>query len=586
MGGLEISLLEQAISLYLAFNMIVTVSCSLSISWLHVQDIGGAQRFSLTIHDFCLNDKSDHAPWKLVLGYYRSKKVPRMFSSKAVKLNLDVVKPDPSIPLEENRFKFGLRKQDQAILNIRLTRLKGNNIKRSQRAISVRSLSRRESLSAPVAGKLKEPKIGYMEDHDHEDLESIGVIEAYDENRVTNTLSKYHDYLAGRASYHLGFPANQNCHHYMDLSPFLEFSLNNIGDPFKDSHYGLHSKKFERGVLDWFARLWGLGKDEYWGYITNGGTEGNLQGLLLGRELLPNGILYSSSDSHYSIFKVARMYRMDWERIEALNSGEMDCADLKDRLLCNKDKPAIINVNIGTTFKGGVDNLELVIKTLEQCGFSQNQYYIHCDAALFGLVIPFLKQGPNYNFQMPIGSLSISGHKFLGSPMPCGVLLARKKYINLLSQSVEYIASVDTTISGSRNGHAPVFMWYSLSIKGHIGVEQDAQRCVMYARHLRDRLKSEGISSMLNETSFVVVLERPLDQEFVCSWKLQCHGDLAHVVVMPHVTKQMLDLFLDDLLRRRKFWYGCGEAEPPCLAKEIGVPNCECPVHGKEKKLH
>ncbi|KZV55672.1 hypothetical protein F511_24349 [Dorcoceras hygrometricum] len=67
-----------------------------------------ASRLSLTVQDFCLNDKSDHAPWKLVLGYYRSKKHPRMFSSKAVKLNLDAVKPDPSIPLEENRLRIAL----------------------------------------------------------------------------------------------------------------------------------------------------------------------------------------------------------------------------------------------------------------------------------------------------------------------------------------------------------------------------------------------------------------------------------------------------------------------------------------------
>ncbi|KAK4493461.1 hypothetical protein RD792_006586 [Penstemon davidsonii] len=63
-----------------------------------------ASSLSLTVQDFCLNDRSDHAPWKLVLGYYQSKKHPRKSSSKAVKLNLEAVKPDPSVPLEENRF--------------------------------------------------------------------------------------------------------------------------------------------------------------------------------------------------------------------------------------------------------------------------------------------------------------------------------------------------------------------------------------------------------------------------------------------------------------------------------------------------
>ncbi|KAI3445996.1 hypothetical protein Pfo_002661 [Paulownia fortunei] len=62
-----------------------------------------ASRLSLTVQDFCLNDRSDDAPWKLVLGHYQSKKHPRKSSSKAVKLNLEAVKPDPSIRIEENR---------------------------------------------------------------------------------------------------------------------------------------------------------------------------------------------------------------------------------------------------------------------------------------------------------------------------------------------------------------------------------------------------------------------------------------------------------------------------------------------------
>lgn len=72
-------------------------------------------------------------------------------------------------------------------------------------------------------------------------------------------------------------------------------------------------KEIARGqvsVLDWFARLWDI-EEDYWGYVTNGGTEGNLHGILVGRENLPDGILYTSKASHYSVFKAARMYRMD-----------------------------------------------------------------------------------------------------------------------------------------------------------------------------------------------------------------------------------------------------------------------------------
>ena len=45
----------------------------------------------------------------------------------------------------------------------------------------------------------------------------------------------------------------------------------------------------------------------------------------------------------------------------------------------------------GTTVKGAVDDLDLVIQTLEECGFNHDRFYIHCDGALFGLMMPFVK---------------------------------------------------------------------------------------------------------------------------------------------------------------------------------------------------
>lgn len=78
-----------------------------------------------------------------------------------------------------------------------------------------------------------------------------------------------------------GYPYNLDFD-YGALSQLQHFSINNLGDPFIESNYGVHSRQFEVGVLDWFARLWEIEKEEYWGYITNCGTEGNLHGILIG----------------------------------------------------------------------------------------------------------------------------------------------------------------------------------------------------------------------------------------------------------------------------------------------------------------
>ena len=42
--------------------------------------------------------------------------------------------------------------------------------------------------------------------------------------------------------------------------------------------------------------------------------------------------------------------------------------------------------------KGGVDDLDLVIQTLEESGFTRDRFYIHCDGALLGIMLPFVKR--------------------------------------------------------------------------------------------------------------------------------------------------------------------------------------------------
>ncbi|KAB2629877.1 serine decarboxylase [Pyrus ussuriensis x Pyrus communis] len=51
---------------------------------------------------------------------------------------------------------------------------------------------------------------------------------------------------------------------YCALMQLQHFSINNLGDLFVESNYGVHSRQFDVGVLDWFARLWETEKNEYW----------------------------------------------------------------------------------------------------------------------------------------------------------------------------------------------------------------------------------------------------------------------------------------------------------------------------------
>ena len=64
-----------------------------------------------------------------------------------------------------------------------------------------------------------------------------------------------------------------------------------------------------------------------------------------------------------------------------------------------------------------------------------------------------------------------------------------------MSEPVEYLNSIDTTIMGSRNGHAALFMWYSLKKKG------------TYRLHKWDNSIFSSLSS-LGQSQLTVVLFR------------------------------------------------------------------------------
>ncbi|XP_074304987.1 serine decarboxylase-like isoform X1 [Silene latifolia] len=170
------------------------------------------------------------------------------------------------------------------------------------------------------------------------------------ENYITSVLSTFEKSLQ-RTKQNLGYALRLDFD-YSALGQLPNQVINNFGDPFIEPNFNGQSRKFEVGVLDWFARLWEIEEEEYWGYVTNGSSEGNLHGILLGRELFPEGIFYTSRDSHFSVFKAARMYRMECVTIDTHISGQIDCANFKAKLLQNADKPAIVNVTLGSYPQG------------------------------------------------------------------------------------------------------------------------------------------------------------------------------------------------------------------------------------------
>ena len=267
------------------------------------------------------------------------------------------------------------------------------------------------------------------------------------------------------SAFALGYPVNFDFD-YDEILPFLQFNANNVGDPFHGTNYRVNSHEFEREVVGKFASLMRLDPEDAWGYVTTGGTEGNMYGLYMARELHPQGVVYFSQDTHYSILKIMQVLNMRNIMIKSLDNGEIDYEDLYETIRINRDVPVIIMANIGTTMKGAVDDLRRVRQILDDLAIRQS--YIHSDAALSGMILPFVADAQPYGFDEGADSLAVSGHKLIGSPIPCGVVLTKKEYVARISRSVEYVGVMDTTIPGSRNAWTPLVLWYALE---KLGVE-------------------------------------------------------------------------------------------------------------------
>ncbi len=360
-----------------------------------------------------------------------------------------------------------------------------------------------------------------------------------------NRLEDFYHYLETKKEKMIGYPANQDFD-YSFLYEFFKFSINNIGDPLSDGPYQIKAHEFEKEVIEYIAQLTGVSGNNFWGYITNGGTEGNMYGLYVARELYPESIVYFSKDAHYSIPKILKLLKMPYIAIKSNDKGEMCLGDLKQTLLINRTKTPIILATLGTTMKGALDPLDEIKELISDMSFLN--HYIHVDAALSGMILPFLENAPKFGLSHGIHSFSISGHKMFGSPMPCGIVLARKDYVDRIGQSIEYIGAIDTTLSGSRNGHSTLFLWYSIQKYRNGGYKRIMASCIENAQYAVEKLKTLGINAWRNPFSITVLFDRP-NPSLVSRWQLACQGEISHLITMPHVTKEQIDEFIEDYHR-------------------------------------
>lgn len=353
-------------------------------------------------------------------------------------------------------------------------------------------------------------------------------------------LQKFLSSIENSSRHMIGYPSTHTVD-FTGLEAFSGYCLNNIGDPYRDSNFRLNTHDFEREVMEWFSGVLRADDKKVRGYVTSGGTEGNMYGIYLARELYPDGIVYYSEDTHYSVTKILRMVNARSIMIKSRPDGEMDYEDLAATISIHRDVPPIIFANIGTTMRGAIDNLDTIKGILKNRAVKR--HYIHADAALSGMILPFTDDPQPFGFDVGIDSISVSGHKMPGVPMPCGVVLARRENIERIASSVEYIGTSDTTLSGSRSGLAPLYLWHvikSLGVEGFTHLVSECQKKADYAIRLFDSI---GIRAWRHRNSFTVVFPRAAEA-VLKKWQIATEKSEAHLITMPHVTYNHLEAFI------------------------------------------
>ncbi|MGW7319445.1 histidine decarboxylase [Streptomyces sp. NPDC054865] len=366
----------------------------------------------------------------------------------------------------------------------------------------------------------------------------------------TRLLLRWAEGLHAEQTRFMGFPANLSFD-FAALAPLLTILVNNVGDPGSTDASGIHAKAYEKAVVDFFAEVAGIGAEQVYGYVTTGGSEGNLYGLATARDYLPNARLYASDQAHYSVRKAAHLLQLPLTVIRSRPDGSMDPRDLTTRVAeqCPTGPPgssltgAIVLATAGTTMLGAYDN----VGVLRTAAASAGKVYVHVDAALGGLVAAHAPSRPSWTFRHGADSVSISGHKMVGVPMACGVVLVRDE---LVAQAAgpEYVLTSDRTLSCSRSGLASLLMWAALRQAGRDGIRKRVLTCLQTAEYAEAALRAAGARPFRPVDSLIVTFDRPTP-ETVARYHLACEGDRAHLVAMPHVSRALVDALSADMKR-------------------------------------
>jgi len=329
-----------------------------------------------------------------------------------------------------------------------------------------------------------------------------------------------------------------------------EFIDRNLGDP------GLHagSRKVEEEAVAMLSDLLSLKRG--YGHIVSGGTEANILAVRAFRNLsrTENPELILPESAHFSFLKASEMLgvKLVWAKLR--EDYSVDVKDVENRI--TENTIGIVGI-AGTTGLGVVDDIPALSDVALDYGLP-----LHVDAAFGGFVIPFAKalgyEVPDFDFRLKgVKSVTIDPHKMGMVPIPAGGIVFReKKFLRAISVPAPYLAGgkiCQATITGTRPGANALAVWAMIKHLGFEGYKEIVGKAMGLSRWFAGELKRiPGVhlirEPVLNIVSFgtdnLEKVEKELKKR---GWGISAHRGYIRIVVMPHVEREHLEAFLEDL---------------------------------------
>lgn len=215
------------------------------------------------------------------------------------------------------------------------------------------------------------------------------------------------------------------------LAELFVASVNSSLDTFDQS---VGATFIERRLIAWTAARIGYGEeDDPDGVFTSGGSQSNLQGLLLARgrhERVPAERLriLASAESHFSVQKSARLLGLGDESVVSVPTDarrRMDPAALERSLAACADlglRPMAIVATAGTTDFGAIDPLERVADLA-----TAYDAWFHVDAAYGGGLLVSPTRRDRLRGIERADSVTIDFHKTFFQPVSSSAIVVRDR---------------------------------------------------------------------------------------------------------------------------------------------------------------